>query len=232
MIETDIGKRCDSGNLLQHIDDAKVWLEKAKTEYKQANPLQGELILNLAQAEVKYAWELSRKRCVAKDKGDKNGSRLKFYLPLAASFVLISGVFLWQFGHKGPNSGGTLTARNLKPGVTAGTPLPGTASPAVTSVAPGTPPPVLPQTQSDKVAVNEGTVKEPADTTEPDRISQTLTSATGSKPVRQPDTVVKTRNQIPDTANQVQSNLQPVTEFSIDEEALTKEASRSLRSGK
>lgn len=222
----------DSGNLLQHIDDAKEWLEQAKAQYKQANPLQGELILNLAQAEVKYAWELSRKRYVAKVKGNKNRSRLKFYLPLAASLVMISGVFLWQFGHKGPDSDGILAARDSQPEITAETPLPRTASPAVRSVAPETPAPDLPQIGSDQSAVNDGIAKRSTDTTEPDRISRTLTSGAGSKPVRQQGAAAETRNQLPDTADQVQANLQPVTEFFIDEEALTKEASRSLKIGK
>ncbi|MGE5557119.1 MAG: hypothetical protein ACM3WV_00760 [Bacillota bacterium] len=40
-----------------HINCAKDWLDKAAAEFRRDNKLKGELILSLAQAEVKHAWE-------------------------------------------------------------------------------------------------------------------------------------------------------------------------------
>ena len=48
--------KLDSEKLLDHIEEAKDWLDKAKDEYNKANPVRGGLILNLAQAEVRHAW--------------------------------------------------------------------------------------------------------------------------------------------------------------------------------
>lgn len=47
--------------VLKHIKFARSWLEKAENEFSTENNVKGELTLTLVQAEVKHAWEASRK---------------------------------------------------------------------------------------------------------------------------------------------------------------------------
>lgn len=47
--------------VLKHIKFARSWLEKAENEFSTENNTKGELTLTLVQAEVKHAWEASRK---------------------------------------------------------------------------------------------------------------------------------------------------------------------------
>lgn len=75
--------------VLLHIQDAESWLSRAKTEYQTANDVRGELDLSLAQAEVKYAWELSRsKRRTATVLPAAKRTRARWMLPLAACLGL------------------------------------------------------------------------------------------------------------------------------------------------
>ena len=69
--------------VLLHIDDAQSWLSRASSDFQAAEPIRGELDLSLAQAEVKYAWELSRGRAglfpnIAKRRA------VRWWLPVAA----------------------------------------------------------------------------------------------------------------------------------------------------
>jgi hypothetical protein len=84
--------KIDSNKVLSHIDEAKNWLNEAKEEYTQSNRVRGELNLNLAQAEVKYAWELSRRQNVTQivPTGSSRWSG-KYFLPAAAACLIILG---------------------------------------------------------------------------------------------------------------------------------------------
>ena len=64
--------------VLLHIKDAEAWLARAKSHYQKAAPVRGELDLSLAQAEVRYAWELSRRKRMA----GKTGERIHPPVPL------------------------------------------------------------------------------------------------------------------------------------------------------
>ena len=65
-------KENQASQLIAHIEEAEDWLHKARAEFHQSNPIRGELILNLAQAEVKHAWELSRRQFVLRTSGKDN----------------------------------------------------------------------------------------------------------------------------------------------------------------
>lgn len=80
------GERLDE--VLLHIDDAQSWLSRARTDYRTEGRTRGELDLVLAQAEAKYAWELSRGRLPAIRPNRRRISR-RGWLPLAAGLVLI-----------------------------------------------------------------------------------------------------------------------------------------------
>ncbi len=214
----------DSRKLLDHIDEAKDWLDKAKDEYNQANPIGGELILNLAGAEVKYAWELSHSRCVVNQKKLSSNRKFKIILPVAASIIVLFGLVFWlKSGGFYNDEGSRLTSvKKDKPVVLQEISI----------------------NKKNKINSNQNIV-----TT---NNNQTLVAAdkslvdaplkTKSQTVNHSSDVErnsgKNRNTAP--ANQrrvsgqtsVQPNIQPVAQFSIDEEALTKEASRSLRNGK
>lgn len=102
----------NSRRVIAHIDEAQNWLDKAKDEYTESNPLQGDLHLNLAQAEVRYAWELSYRGSVLKRKGrdskpETSGvKRWNYYLVPVAAVLLVAvlgGVFgLYRMSKAGP----------------------------------------------------------------------------------------------------------------------------------
>lgn len=90
--------------LVENIDHAKNWLDKAKEEFNDSNSVRGELHLSLAQAEVKRAWELSREQCVSTLQelptatGGRASRKSSLLLPLAAGFgifLLIAGSVFW-----------------------------------------------------------------------------------------------------------------------------------------
>ena len=89
--------------VLVHIEDAESWLARAKTSYRAANEIRGELDLSLAQAELRYAWELSRRRAdggaAAFDRGRRLAVARRWLLPVAAAVILLTFVLaaqLWQ----------------------------------------------------------------------------------------------------------------------------------------
>jgi hypothetical protein len=95
----------NSNRLLQYIEDAKTWLNKAEKEFSDSNSVRGELILSLAQAEVKHAWELSRGQCVSSKEKKVPVRKMSLMIPMAAGFSILligSGIFfmvkLWQPG--------------------------------------------------------------------------------------------------------------------------------------
>jgi hypothetical protein len=82
----------DSSKVLSHIVEAKNWLDEAKEEYTNSNRARGEINLNLAQAEVRYAWELSRKQNVIQIDQAEPVKRKRNYLPVAASILILTGL--------------------------------------------------------------------------------------------------------------------------------------------
>jgi hypothetical protein len=93
--------KSESEKVLSHIDEAKNWLDAAKTKYSQSNRVGGELNLNLAQAEVKYAWELSRHQNVTSTVQINPPRRTIKYFPAAAACFLIflgltGGLLYWS----------------------------------------------------------------------------------------------------------------------------------------
>lgn len=89
--------------VLVHIEDAESWLARAKTSYRAANEIRGELDLSLAQAELRYAWEISRRRAERGSIASKPGERpavARRWLPLVAVFTLFLALVLaarpWQ----------------------------------------------------------------------------------------------------------------------------------------
>ena len=105
-------EKFNSEKLIERIEDAKSWLDKAKDEYSKSNPTRGGLILNLAQAEVKYAWELSHHQFVSKSVQQlSRKSKSRYFIPVAASFALLTALVI------GVRFGGVFlsTAEKTKP---------------------------------------------------------------------------------------------------------------------
>ncbi|HEY8463536.1 MAG TPA: hypothetical protein VIM29_05850 [Bacillota bacterium] len=148
----------DSQKVLAHIDDAKNWLDEAKTEYLHSNQVRGELNLNLAQAEVKYAWELSRSQNVIKKEQACSHKWPRPFLPaVAASIVFLLGLgTALYFGIKGNNNPGpaVLTAKNGTDIINSAKVKPGPEQPVAVKVT------KLPETSVDTVKPNP--VPEPA----------------------------------------------------------------------
>ncbi|NLG83202.1 MAG: hypothetical protein GX493_01040 [Firmicutes bacterium] len=81
--------------VLLHIEDAEAWLARAREHYRTAAVVRGELDLSLAQAEVRYAWELSRKGRTGE------GARVETRRPRPDRrwfpWVAAAGIFLFTF---------------------------------------------------------------------------------------------------------------------------------------
>ena len=221
-------EKSNADKLIDRIEDAKDWLEKAKVEYKNSNPERGGLILNLAQAEVKHAWELSHQQYVSKTVTPFNRkpschSNLKYIIPIAASLVLVTGL-----------------------GV--GVRLSGVFSPTLKSKTV----PIVSKTNRQTTLRNQKIVtvnKTPSssmtgsETKHRDDVVAQIQPAPSNTPVAFPTTGIKSNNtqaRYADAApertgiNIINSKpvLKEVSKLSIDEDALTKEASHSLRIGK
>ena len=214
--------------LIDRIEDAKDWLEKAQVEYKNSNPVRGGLILNLAQAEVKHAWELSHQQYVSKTVTPLNRepsyhSKRKYILPIAASLIVVTGLGV------GIRLSGVLAPAQKQKAV----PMVQTNHPQEISRKP------------ENMAVSKTT--SPSKTvSETEQKYQTVAQThltPSSTPVVQPAAAMKQNNlaesytnaaAIRNGSNIVDEKpvLKPVSKLSIDEDALTKEASHSLRIGK
>lgn len=99
------GKR--SKDVLLHIDDAQAWLLRAKANYQSDNTARGEMDLSLAQAETRYAWELSRGRVRAAEPPRRAAAR-KWWLPVAAclGLGLMAAVVLPLVPRRGSDAAG------------------------------------------------------------------------------------------------------------------------------
>lgn len=75
--------------VLAHIDDAASWLSRARNAYRVANRARAELDLCLAQAEVRYAWEISRgPRRISHPGIARDGGRWRLALAACLGLVL------------------------------------------------------------------------------------------------------------------------------------------------
>lgn len=251
-------KENNTDNLLVHIDEAKEWLDKAKTEYIASNPIRGELNLNLAQAEVKYAWELSHQQNVSGSKTfdfakkQKRKNNPYAISVAAAAAVIIIGLLIGSHYQK------TLMLNDDPKVVSQEGKLPHNASENTNH----------PKEQVEKADLNQKQVsdgvarREPSSNVKPEQIAveesgskelngkrsesnKLITSVdspknervTTVKPIRKDQKEVAG---VQETSEGIErDNLVgmkpqpvPVIQLIIDEEALAKEASRSLRSGK
>jgi hypothetical protein len=215
-------KKIDSGILIEHIEEAKDWLNKAKDEYSQANPVRGELILNLAQAEVKYAWELSHRQFVSTKRELIRNRKINYLVPAAASVIIILGLVFWprvakiSLDSKQPAPAKTQVFTVAKTEVV----KPDNVKPELAKV--------QPSLQMHVVApVVVAFTSQPVSTVKPDPIQVAEVKTTSPA-----ETVVSEKQRKEKETIRNQSNLQPVSQLSFDEEALAKEASHSLRNGK
>jgi hypothetical protein len=207
--------------MIEHIEEAKDWLDKAKTEYSNLNPARGGLILNLAHAEVKHAWELSNQQCVSKNIPQlRRNSKLKYMIPVAACLALFGGLLI------GARMIGFYPATDK---LKANQPVVGSAT---------TGSKVLKTVDSAKTQPNS-TLAEPNST---EVIALGNQPAPLAAPAQTPSVVKPAADSIRNTDSvlgragteviQKKPALKAVSKFAIDEDALAKEASHSLRIGK
>jgi hypothetical protein len=221
-------EKTESGVLIEHIEEAKDWLDKAKDEYSQANNLRGEMILNLAQAEVKHAWELSRHHFVSNNitAFDKKKTyplfRNGYILPAAASIIILLGVIISARMVKINNDSRILANLPTPSSIKIETAKAEQKGPLVKQEA-VEPSKTVSRVEPVKPLVQQGSeIKKSTPVT---AVAANLTNSTAVEEVGQRD-----RQEL--KTNTTSSRLQSVSVLSIDEDALTKEASHSLRSGK
>lgn len=217
MVEKLSHNQFKSEKLMEHIEDAKDWLDKAKEYYQQANPTHAEMILNLAQAEVRHAWELSRARYVLKGETPIPKRKFNHYFIAAAASILVLLSVIFGYRQREINkylaSIFNPAARNIY--VDSG------PKPAETKEAPT----VLEVESANQVRGDSENLIEPVSRpVESEGIIEPRDSA-----IIAGDAELK-RSDSEGIQNTVR--LRQVSQFAIDEDALTQEASRSLRNGK
>jgi hypothetical protein len=261
--------KSDSNKVLTHIDEAKNWLDEAKEEYTQSNRVGGELNLNLAQAEVKYAWELSRRQNVTPIDQAVPAGRVIKYFPAAAAVLFIvlglTGGLYWVKQNvkietpdlTAKNKNMLIKKTNHTPTVNQTTPVAKVTVGTVaenssgistvdrskqTKIAPIGAPEVIRVKSIPKIVNTEGAKDaknlETTDKNKPSVVSGVTEKMEKSQVADNTTKIGLPENQI--TANVAQterdiaSNVPKLSVASlvIDEEALTKEASYSLRNGK
>ena len=216
MVEKLSHNQFKSEKLMEHIEDAKDWLDKAKEYYQQANPTHAEMILNLAQAEVRHAWELSRARYVLKEETLIPKRKFNYYIAAAASIlVLLSVIFGYRQGGINKYVASIFNPATKNSYVDSG------SKPAETEDA---------QTVLEVEGANQ-TRGESENLIEPvsHPVESERTIEPGDSATIAGDTKLK-RSDSEGIQNTVR--IRQVSQFAIDEDALTQEASRSLRNGK
>jgi hypothetical protein len=210
-------RQFDPTQLIVHIEDAKAWLNQAGDEYRQENPARGELILNIAQAEVKHAWELSHQQFVTKGQARVTARHPnRFWLAAAAILV---GVLLLVVSIPL----GSMIAKHSPVSQPKVALQPTTQLKTMVVTNPGVPvnPNGLEIPTTKIIAAVKPVVKISQPTTAPEE--------------RQPAPVVVTTVDTAHTErnpDQPAPRTQPAARITIDEDDLAKEASRTLRSGK
>jgi hypothetical protein len=211
-------EQLNTEKLIERIEEAKGWLNKAQTEYSNSNPVRGGLILNLAQAEVKHAWELSHQQFVSQNvPQQKRNLKLKYIIPIAASLTLISGLLV------GARVAGLFST-------TAKSKIPEVASSKAETLNKSTHN-VAVTLQPSPAAVTPEALETAALTASPTSIPNTKLPPEikkGEVSLRKTDVLSHGGTNI----IQDKPAIKAVSTLAIDEEALTKEASHSLRVGK
>lgn len=206
----------ESEKLMEHIEDAKDWLEKAKEYYKQANPTHAEMTLNLAQAEVKHAWELSRERYVSKKQTTILKRKSNHLITVAASILVFLGLFFgYRQGNINKYLAGLFKPAEKSVSVASGSKL------AMTKV----------NQKAAEIQISEATQGEFEKTIEP--VSQLAKNDETAEPQDSSTIAGETkleRTDLESVHNKVR--MRQASQLGIDEDALTQEASRSLRNGK
>lgn len=211
-------EKFNSGKLIDHIEEAKDWLDKAEIEYSNSNPVRGGLILNLAQAEVKHAWELSHHQFVSNSVSQpKPNYKFKYVIPIAASLVLLTGLIV------GARVAGVFsTTEKLK-------------TPNMASLKAGTSKDlksIADKTQQTLVSTAPKSNETTALVNPSSNLSNTKLPVGAGKGVNS----LRNINTLPEHNGSViiqdKPTIKAVSKLSIDEDALTKEASHSLRVGK
>ena len=213
-------KNFNSQNLIERIEEAKDWLDKAKDEYNNENPVRGGLILNLAQAEVKSAWELSHRQFVLNSvqNPNRNHQLTKYFIPVAASFILFTGLII------GMKAGGVFPTSHKSVAIKiAKIKTEKIKSPNIVGLNKSPRSLVTVKSKETVASTPAGQLANQSDTKNVIVSEQTSESirTTNSEPIQNNSDV--TRNK---------TSYKPVSQLSFDEDALTKEASHSLRNGK
>lgn len=199
--------------LIEHIEDAKGWLDKAGEYYKQANPTHAEMTLNLAQAEVRHAWELSRERYVTKSQMIVSKRNLNHLIVVAASILaFVSLAFGLQRGNINKYLAGVFKSTEKS-----------------VSTAPVLKPATVKIDQKLSKVDSLKTVK-PSSIEPVSKVDKTVESVESRSSSSVAVETVRERPEFENVSDKVR--LRQVSQFAIDEEALTKEASHSLRNGK
>lgn len=97
--------------VLRHIKFARSWLEKAENEFSTENNVKGELTLTLVQAEVKHAWEASRKAKSSEGSHERPRISRRGHLRLLPGVIIIAlftaVIFNFAFGDEMRERGAT-----------------------------------------------------------------------------------------------------------------------------
>ncbi len=206
----------DSQKIIDHLEDAKGWLDKAKEQYKQANPTHAEMTLNLAQAEVKHAWELSRERYVSKKQVTIPKRKFNHLIAVAASIAVFFGLV---FGFRQENVNKYLAS---------------IFNPAAKNVAvdSGSKLAMVKINQKElEVAISKEAQRNSENSVEP--VSRAAKNDSQPEPEDSSPVVADNKRERSDPESiQNSVRVRPVSQFAIDEDALTQEASHSLRNGK
>ncbi|MGE5604511.1 MAG: hypothetical protein ACM3YE_02335 [Bacteroidota bacterium] len=205
-----------SEKLMEHIEDAKDWLDKAKEYYKQANPTHAEMTLNLAQAEVKHAWELSRERYVSKKKTTIPKRKFNHLIAVAASILVVLGII---FGYRQGEINKYLASIFIP--VEENVFVDSGSKPAMTK-------------NDQKVFEVENASKVQGELENPiEPVSRPAKSEETIEPQDSTTIAGDTKLKRSDSEGiQNTVRMRQASQFAIDEDALTQEASRSLRNGK
>lgn len=216
MVEKFYKNQLESEKLIEHIEDAKGWLDKAREYYKQANPTHAEMTLNLAQAEVKHAWELSRGRCVSKKQTTISKRKFNNLIAVAASILVFFGlVFGFQKGNINQYLAGIFKPTEKNGSIGSGSKL---AAAKINQKDLEVEPSKAVQSGSENLIEP---VSRTAKTDEKTELQGSSTVAAETK---------RERSESDNIQNTVR--VRQASQFAIDEDALTQEASHSLRNGK
>jgi hypothetical protein len=208
-------KQLEPQKLIEHIEDAKGWLDKAKDYYRQSNPVHAEMTLNLAQAEVKHAWELSRGRYVSNKQTTFVKRKFNHLITVAASILVFFGlVFGFQKGHLNKHLAGIFNQKEQKVYI-------GSDQKSKTI-----------SVNDDQKVLEVESVKE----IQPELKNsiEPVSRVAETDEQNQLEAAVVAENKLERSKPENIKSQRPrqVSQFAIDEEALTREASHSLRNGK